>query len=145
MNFMRKPKTGQVPVGVADAWRRIQVRTDDPGLAEERIQTGHMLAWYWDTVARWMMMRARRGAQTGASPLPRAGCRRILAPAARRPDREAHGPGQPGHGWRDARHAAAAFGHANPLLEHLDLKRKVVKDAEGEILHVAVNPLGEEE
>ena len=24
---------------------------------------GHMLAWRWDTAARWMMMRARRNAQ----------------------------------------------------------------------------------
>ena len=31
------------------------------------------------------------------------------------------------------------------MLEHLDLKRKLVKDAEGEIVHVAINPRDEEE
>ena len=59
MNFMRAPLS-TVPISIANTWRRIQMCPNDARLREERFQTGHMLAWFWDTVARWMTMRARR-------------------------------------------------------------------------------------
>ena len=52
MNFMRKPKKGRVPKNIADTWNRIQMKPNDRRLGDERFQTGHMIAWFWDTVAR---------------------------------------------------------------------------------------------
>ena len=68
MNFMRAPER-RVPLAIAKTWRRIQLRPQDARLREERFQTGHMLAWFWDTVARWMRMRAKRDAAALQQPL----------------------------------------------------------------------------
>ena len=62
MNFMRAPSAA-IPTGVRRTWQMIQLSPRDPRLREERFQNGHMLAWSWDTVSRWMMMRATRDAK----------------------------------------------------------------------------------
>ena len=48
-------------------WQAIQARgpsdcapEDDLRLREDRFQRGHMLGIYWETVGRWVLMRAKR-------------------------------------------------------------------------------------
>ena len=122
------------------------MKKNDPRLREERFQTGHMIAWFWDTVARWMMMRARRDAASLGQLL-------YLVQAA-----DSSSPALP------ADMAAKLVNQVNPsvtggvhgmlplhvgmrirLLEHLDLDKGLVKDAEGEVVSVAINPLDEAE
>ena len=141
MNFMRAPKRN-VPASVASTWKRIQVKKDDPRLRQERFQNGHMLAWFWDTVARWVMMRAKRDARTldqvlylvqaadQAQPsMPRAMAAKLMNKV---------NPSDTGgmHGMLPLH-----LGMRVRLLEHLDLDRGLVKDAEGTVVHVAINPL----
>eukprot|EP00959_Pyramimonas_sp_CCMP1952_P097348 2034999-Pyramimonas_sp.AAC.1 len=40
----------------------MQLKPDDRRFREERFQNGHMIGSCWDTVARWMNMRAQRDA-----------------------------------------------------------------------------------
>ena len=145
MDFMRAPKR-TVPLDIAATWKEMQLRPADARLREERFQHGHMLAWFWDTVARWIMLRARRDAENLQEPL-------YLVQAA-----DTCQPPMP------ADLAAKLMNQANPgdtggihgmlplhigmrirLLEHLDLEKGLVKDAEGDIVHVAINPADEEE
>ena len=68
MAFMRNP--GPVlPPAVAKHWETMQLQPADPRLREERFQTGHMIAIYWETVARCMVMRAARDAAALHTPL----------------------------------------------------------------------------
>ena len=93
MNFMRKPTKDRVPAPIAETWNRIQMKPNDPRLREERFQMGHMIAWYWGAVARWMMMRARMGRQVSrAGALPRTGRRFVFTRAAHGHGREAGEP-----------------------------------------------------
>ena len=62
MAFMRDPgKT--IPASVKANWENMQLFDNDPLLREQRFQDGHILAIYWDTVARCMMQRATRDAK----------------------------------------------------------------------------------
>ena len=45
------------------------MREDDARIREKRFQVGHMIGIYWATVARWMMMRAKRDAAALRKPL----------------------------------------------------------------------------
>ena len=145
MDFMRAPRS-TVPLDIAATWRGMRLRPGDARLREERFQRGHMIAWFWDTVARWIMLRAKRDAGTLQEPL-------YLVQAA-----DTCQPPMP------ADLAAKLLNQANPgdtggihgmlplhigmrirLLEHLDLEKGLVKDAEGDIVHVAINPLDEGE
>ena len=140
MAFLRKPGK-QVPRAIRDTWNAMQLKPDDPRLREERFQNGHMIGSYWDTVARWMNMRAQRDADVLLKPL-------FLVQAA---DRSV-----PTMSRKDA---AKMMNSANPkntggmhgllpvhvgmrirLLEALDLKNGLVKDAEGQIVHIVVDP-----
>eukprot|EP00959_Pyramimonas_sp_CCMP1952_P425441 8912161-Pyramimonas_sp.AAC.1 len=47
----------------------MQLKPDDRRLREERFKNSHMIGSYWDTVARWMKMRAQRGADVLKKPL----------------------------------------------------------------------------
>ena len=68
MAFMRSPGKS-VPIALKAAWESRAVKDNDPRLAEERFQKGHMIGTYWDTVARWMVMRAKRDARSLRTPL----------------------------------------------------------------------------
>ena len=68
MKFIREP-TEKSPEGIQRYWDSIQLKPDDERLREERFQTGHMIAIYWKTVTRWMMMRASRDAKALRTPL----------------------------------------------------------------------------
>ena len=68
MSFIRDPpKT--IPDDVQMYWKSIQMQETDVRLRDERFQIGHMLAIYWSTLSRWMMMRARRDAVSLRTPL----------------------------------------------------------------------------
>ena len=66
--FMRAPQK-RIPSGIRTAWNSMSIVADDARLREERFQIGHMIANYWETVARWMTMRARRDANASNTPL----------------------------------------------------------------------------
>ena len=72
MAFMRSPGR-KLPADIRQHWLSMQLRDrpnqPDPRLQENRFQTGHMLAIYWETVGRWVMMRARRDALALKTPL----------------------------------------------------------------------------
>ena len=146
MNFMRNPKKGRVPKKIADTWNRIQMKPNDRRLGEDRFQTGHMIVWFWDTVARWMMMRARRDAASlrqvlylvqaadqSSPPLPVDMAAKLV---------NCVNPGDTGS-MRGM--LPLHVGMRVRLLEHLDQTRGLVKDAEGEVVHVAINPKDEDE
>ena len=68
MAFIRDPPR-KIPVEIIAHWKAIQLKDDDERLHEERFQIGHMIAIYWATVARWIMMRAKRDAVALRTPL----------------------------------------------------------------------------
>ena len=68
MNFMRSP-TKTVPRDIKQEWEAMQILPDDPRLQQQNFQEGHMIAIYWETVAHWMMLRAKRDAKTLQTPL----------------------------------------------------------------------------
>ena len=59
MDFIRNPPK-KIPHKIQAHWDSIQLKKDDSRLREERFQVGHMIGIYWSTVARWMVMRAKR-------------------------------------------------------------------------------------
>ena len=69
--FMRSPGK-RLPLGIKETWESICLKPDDPRLTEKRFQEGHMMGSYWDTVSRWMVMRATRDAARLKTPLHRA-------------------------------------------------------------------------
>eukprot|EP00959_Pyramimonas_sp_CCMP1952_P262104 5480854-Pyramimonas_sp.AAC.1 len=68
MAFLRKPGR-QVPPAIRATRNAMQLKPDDRRLWEERVPDGHMIGSYWDTVARWMNMRAQRDAGVLKKPL----------------------------------------------------------------------------
>ena len=138
--FMRKPaKT--LPPEISRHWESIQMRPSDPRLSEERFQTGHMLAIYWATVSRWMGMRARRDAKALDVPLFLLQAADTASPAMPR-DLTAKLLNRPNPKDTGCMHGAL-YVHAGMhfrLLAALDIDKGLVKDAEGEIVHVVINP-----
>ena len=129
---------------IAASWDSIRLQPDDARLREERFQSGHMIAIYWETVSRWMMMRARRdaaalrtplflvqAADASAPPMPMDVAAKLMNKAAPRETGGMHGI-LPVH-----------LGMRVRLLEALDLGNGLVKDAEGEVVHVVPNELDE--
>ena len=131
-----------IPRAIARYWEQIQLRPSDPRLLQERFQVGHMIAIYWETIARWIVMRATRDAKALNEPL-------YLVQAA-----DACDPPMP------QAMAAKLMNKANPkdtggmhgmlilhlgmrvrLMEALDIEHGLVKDAEGVVVHMEVNPL----
>ena len=113
----------------------------DPRLQENRFQTGHMLAIYWETVGRWVMMRARRDAAVLRTPLFLLQSADSASPPLTK-DMAAkllnhYNPYETGHMhgmW------AAHLGMRVRLLTPLDNQRGLVLEAEGVVIHVVVNP-----
>ena len=121
------------------------MQPDDPRLREERFQNGHMIAIYWETVTRWMMMRATRdaaslgtplfllqAADASTPPMPVDMAAKLMNKAAPRETCGMHGL-LPVH-----------LGMHVRLLEALDLGNGLVKDAEGEVVHIVPNELDED-
>ena len=151
IEFMRSPsaETSEAYKRVVDLWQTIQL--DDGGddvdarLFEARFQQGHMLAIYWETVGPWMTMRAQRDAHTLQTPL-------FCLQAAD------HASPPMGNDQ-----AAKLLNHYNPLqtggmhgmlLLHLGMRvrlaesickeKRLVKDAEGTVVKIVVDPADEE-
>ena len=105
-----------------------------------------MIAIYWETVARWMMMRAKRDAAARKTPL-------FLIQAADEsvpvmpPDiaKKLMNKAQPKDTGATHGMLAAHLGMRMRLLEALDTKQmRLVKDSEGVIVHIVVHPDDEE-
>ena len=141
MNFMRSPRKGRVPSSIAKTWERIQMKPNDARLSEERFQVGHMVAWYWDTVARWIMMRARRDAHTLKQVLYLVQAADQSSPALS-VELAAKLMNQVNPGMTGGMHGMLPLhlGMRIRLLDHLDIGRGLVKDAEGDVVHVAIDP-----
>ena len=144
MAFMRAPAK-KLPHVLEAAWESIQLRPSDDRLQQRRFQEGHMIAIYWETVARWMMMRAKRDAQSLGTPLFLIQAADESVPAmpvhvAKKLMNKAN-PKDTGlmHGM-----LALHLGMRIRLLEALDVKHGLVKDAEGEVVHVACHPLDQD-
>jgi hypothetical protein len=147
MAFMRSPAAA-VPAHIARSWEQIQAKgqghptgTLDPRLQDSRFQTGHMLGIFWETVGRWVMMRARRdaavlqtplfllqAADTASPPLTREMTAKLL---------NHYNPHETGH-----MHGmfAAHLGMRVRFLAPLDKTKGLVQEAEGVVVHIAVHP-----
>ena len=141
MAFIRDPAE-TLPADIEASWLRIQLTPEDTRLQAQRFQTGHMIGIYWDTVARWMMMRAKRDAQALGTPLFLVQAADVSSPPMDRAF-AAKLMNQPNP--KDTGHMHGMLpvhvGMSVRLLEALDLEKGVVKDTEGEVVHVTVNPL----
>ena len=138
---MRTP--GQsVPRNIRAYWELLQAKRDDPRFYEDRFRFGHKLGIYWETVSPWMMQRARQdaialgrplyllqAADTATPPLTRDLAAKLM---------NAHNPGETGH-----MHGLLPLheGMRVRLLIALDKARGLVREAEGLVVHVAVNGL----
>lgn len=144
MAFMRAPGK-KLPAHLRQHWLAMQVKDrpnqPDPRLQENRFQTGHMLAIYWETVGRWVLMRARRdaaalktplfllqAADSATPPLTKENCAKLF---------NHYNPYETGHmhGF-----LAVHLGMKVRLLVPLDKQKGLVQEAEGVVVHVAVNP-----
>ena len=144
MNFMRAP-TRTLPPAIARAWEDIQLLQDDARLRQKDFQEGHMIAIYWETVARWMMMRAQRDAKALHTPLILIQAADESVPTmpvdvAKKFMNKAN-PKDTGlmHGM-----LTVHLGMKMRLLQALDIKNGLVKDAEGVIVSVVYHPLDQD-
>jgi hypothetical protein len=141
MDYIRSPTDGVHPKLEA-IWQSIQLKESDNRLQEERFQNGHMIAIYWETVARWINMRAKRDAKALKVPLyliqsadsssPRMSVDKAKKLMNRANPRNTGGM----HGM-----LAVHVGMKIRLLEAQDLNNGLVKDAEGEIVQVVPNTM----
>ena len=141
MSFMREPdKT--LPAEIKKSWDSICLQPNDIRLSQERFQNGHMIGCYWDTVSRWFMMRATRDAKAlrvplflvqsadaSTPPMPAADAAKLMCTAAPKNTGGMHGMLPVHQGMRIR------------FLEALDLEHGLVKDAEGDIVDIVINPL----
>jgi hypothetical protein len=134
-----------LPPAIKSSWESICLQPDDARLREERFQNGHMLAIYWETVTRWIVMRAKRdaaalrtplfllqAADASSPPMPVDIAAKLMNKAAPRETGGMHGL-LPLH-----------LGMRVRLLEALDLGHGLVKDAEGDVVHIVPNELDED-
>ena len=141
MQFMRTPGCS-VPQNIRAYWELLQAKRDDPRFYEDRFRFGHKLGIYWETVSPWMMQRARQdaialgrplyllqAADTATPPLTRDLAAKLM---------NAYNPGETGH-----MHGLLPLheGMRVRLLIALDKARGLVREAEGLVVHVAVNSL----
>ena len=140
MNFIRQP-TKKIPKDIKEHWNAIQVQPNDPRLRDERFQIGHMIGIYWSTVARWMTMRATRDAKALKTPIflvqaadsskpymPLAVAKKLMNKPNPKDTGGMHGM------------LALHLGMHIRLLDALDEKKTLVKDAEGQIVHIEPHP-----
>ena len=140
MSFIRDPPK-KIPDEIKAHWEAIQVKEHDARLREERFQIGHMIGIYWTTVARWMMMRAKRDAAALRTPLvlvqaadvskptmPLAAAKKLMNVANPKDSGNMHGM------------LALHLGMRMRLLDALDENKTLVKDSEGEIVHIEPHP-----
>ena len=141
MSFIRDPPKKKIPDEIKAHWEAIQLKEDDARLREERFQIGHMIGIYWATVARWMMMRAKRDAAALRTPLILVQAADVSKPtmplAAAKKLMNVANPKDSGgmHGM-----IALHVGMRIRLLDALDEKKTLVKDAEGDVIRIEPHP-----
>ena len=130
-----------LPANIAAHWHSIILKVSDARLAEERFQTGHMVAINWDMVARWMMMRAQRDAAALQVPLFLLQAADVASPPMPR-DLAAKLMNVPNPKSTGGLHGMLPVhvGMQILLLAPSDLKQCLVKDAEGEVVQIVQHP-----
>ena len=144
-----KPESSDAYRRVAELWQTILVKEEggqiDERLRQPRFQRGHMLAMFWETCGPWMAMRARRDARALLTPLFCLQAADRSSPPMQKED------------------AAKLLNHYNPhetggihgmLLLHLGMRirltdflsksKGLVKDAEGTVVRIVVQPRDED-
>ena len=146
MVFMRKPLS-TVPKKIKDSWNHILLKDGDKRLKEERFQNGHLLGIYWDTVARCMMMRAMRDAKAAQEALYLIQAADASKPSPMRQDLAVKLANKVNPGDTGNMHGILPIhvGMRVRLLDHIDLEKGLVKDAEGVVVRVEINPADVEE
>jgi hypothetical protein len=145
MDFIREP-CEEIPPAIIASWNSILLKDSDSRLQEERFQNGHMIAPHWETVARWIIMRTKRDAKALRTPL-------YLVQAS-----DSSSPEMPQETSKklmnkaDPRYTGGMHGM---LPIHLGMKIRIlhphvlgnglVKDAEGEVVNIVLDPLDQEE
>ena len=105
-----------------------------------------MLAWFWDTVSRWMMMRATRDAKAMGQVLYLVQAADASVPAMPMAlAAKLLNQGNPGDTGGMHGLLPLHLGMRIRLLDHVDKERGLVKDAEGELVHISINPKDETE
>ena len=140
LDFIRNPSPN-VPKGLPEAWDAMRLVGADARLQEERFQSGHMIACYWETVSRWIMMRAKRdadalethlyliqAADVSHPPMLMCTAAKLTSTAAPKDVGGMHGM-LPVH-----------LGMPVRFLEALDIQGGLVKDAEGIIVDIVFHP-----
>ena len=151
MAYMRAP-TVPVPASIEALWESMRLVPGDTRLSEPRFQQGHMIGIYWATVSRWMMMRAKRDAAAAAVPLylVQAADRSVSEDGSRMPrDIAAKLLNTPNPKNTGMMHGMLLVhvGMRIRLLHHMfkyDRSRGLVKDAEGDVVKVVLDPREEE-
>ena len=145
MAFMRNPGT-TLPEAIETSWNSACLQPNDPRLREERFQNGHMIAIYWDTVVRWMMMRAKRDAAALDTPLYLLQAADLFNPPLTDLSLAAKLMNQANPDKTGKMHSLLAIhvGMRVRLLDHLEKSGSgLVKDAEGTVVRIVVNELDE--
>lgn len=141
LEFMRNPGR-KIPSDISEYWQLIQGKPDDPRFCEERFIFGHKLAIYWETVSPWMMQRARQDAAILRKPLYLLQAADTSTPVLTRDLAaklmNAYNPQETGH-----MHGLFSLheGMRVRLMVALDKDRGLVREAEGVVVHVVINPL----
>ena len=145
INYMRSP-THPMPDAIKAYWEQIQMKTDvvDSRLLLDRFQTGHMLGIYWETVARWVLMRAVRDAKALRTPLYLIQAADTSTPPMPR-DLAAKLTTQFNPQNVGGRHGMLAvhLGMRMRLIDNINQKQGLVKNAEGTVVHIAVHAADE--
>jgi len=149
--FMRapQPETSESYCRVKTFWDSIRHEADtdavDARLLETRFQNGHMLAMFWETAAPWMMLRARRDARALKTPLFLLQAADQASPAMSQEMAAKlmnhFNPGETGsmHGMLPVH-----IGMRTRLTESLCKEKGLVKNAEGVVVRIEVDPQDEE-
>jgi hypothetical protein len=145
MTFMRAPSEN-VPPEIFSLWNSIMLKDSDSRLQEERFQNGYMIASYWETVARWIIMRAKRDAKALKTPLYLVqavdSCSSTMTVDMAKRLRNKPNPMQTGgmHGILPVH-----LGMKVRLLQTHGLGTGLVNDAEGEVVNIVLDSLDQAE
>ena len=145
MEFIREP-CEKIPPEISASWNSILLKDSDSRLQEERFQNGHMIATHWETVARWIIMRAKRDAKALKVPLYLIQSADSFSPSMTvYMAKKLMNKPNPRHSGGMHGILPIYLGMKIRILPPHVLANGLVKDAEGEVVNIVINPLDQEE